>query len=165
MFEDGEPIEISNFFAVEQRRVKEPAGDPSAEPSAEPSGSSRQPTPESFFYGPETRRLNLILFVDNLNMRPENRNAVFDEVKNYLRESLDPRNRVMVVVLGREVEIVQPFTNDPGLLLRTIDDLEMRSGDFLRQATEQLSLKRHIQRASLPPSARNQGGALPDTAG
>jgi VWFA-related protein len=130
VFEDGTPIEITNFFEVEGRQVKRQGQEASGESDL---------VAEQLFYAPETRRLSLILFIDNLNMRPENRNAVFLEVANYLRERLDPRDRVMVVSLGRQLEVIQPFTNDPGLLLRTLDELEMRTGDFLALETEQRS--------------------------
>ena len=95
VFEDGRRVEVTNFFAVEDRKVKQADDDVAAGRVA-----------EQFFYAPETRRLNLILFVDNLNMRPENRNAVFHAVAEYMRERLDPRDRVMVVSLGRQLEIV-----------------------------------------------------------
>jgi VWFA-related protein len=149
VFEDGTPIEITNFFEVEGRQVKRQGQEASGESDL---------VAEQLFYAPETRRLSLILFIDNLNMRPENRNAVFLEVANYLRERLDPRDRVMVVSLGRQLEVIQPFTNDPGLLLRTLDELEMRTGDFLALETEQRSILRQIQAASLPPNPLNSGG-------
>jgi VWFA-related protein len=149
VFEDGKPVEITNFFAVEGRKVKR---------DVESESASGDLVAEELFYAPETRRLNLILFIDNLNMRPENRNVVFHEVAGYMRERLDPRDRVMVVSLGRQLEIVQPFTNDPGLLLRTLDDLEMRTGDFLALETEQRSILRKIQAASLPENPLNSGG-------
>jgi VWFA-related protein len=149
IFEDGKPVEMTNFFVVEGRRVKSDREGPVESDSLA----------EQLFYAPETRRLNLILLVDNLNMRPENRNAVFDDVALYLEESLDPRDRVMVVALGRVLEVAQPFTNDPGLLLRTLDDLEMQTSDFLAIETEQRALLRQIQRASLPENPLNSGGA------
>ena len=150
VLEDGEPVELTNFFAVENRGVKG-AGEEAATSS------------ELLFYSPETRRLNLVLLVDDLNMRPENRNAVFDEVERFLRERLDPRDRVMVVSLGRQLEVTQPFSNDPGLLLRTIGDLARQSGDFLRFDTERRMLLRRVQTASLPPNPfRAAGGGPPD---
>ena len=149
VFEDGQPVDVANFFAVEGRRAV-PAGGPGSvpeeNPSSDPSGSDFDQGPQ-----PATQRLNLVIFVDNFNMRAENRNLIFDNLRSYLLERLDPRDRVMLVSLNDSVEIAQSFTNDVALLTRTLDRLETQVGTHVRFATQHRMLLRQLQTASLAP--------------
>jgi VWFA-related protein len=144
LFEDRRLVEITNFFAVENRQVQAPSGGPVA--------------PEDLLIAPETRRLQLVVFVDNFNMRPENRNAVFAELKKYLGERLDPRDRVMLVTMNDRIEVPLPFTNDPGLLLAELERLEEEEGSHVRVDVEQRMLLQRIQRAALMDNPVVSGG-------
>jgi len=83
VFEDGELVDVANFFAVEGRQALLPGEDRGLAPELAPT--------------PETQRLNLVVFVDNLNMRPENRNLIFGKLREHLEQGLDARDRVMLV--------------------------------------------------------------------
>ncbi len=145
IFEDGEKVEITNFFAVESRQAVINAD----------AGQSVETAPT-----PETRRLNLVVFVDNFNMEPRNRNQVFDNLRTYLREQLDPRDRVMLVSMNDRVEVVQNFTNDSELLLSTLDRLEKVQGSGVQLQTRHRMLQRQLQRAPLPAVGQGAGLAV-----
>ncbi len=55
----------------------------------------------------------IVLYVDNENIRPFDRNRVLAQVRRFVREVMQPHVQVMVVSVQRSVKIVQPFTNDP----------------------------------------------------
>jgi VWFA-related protein len=145
VYEDGEPVELSNFFAVEDRKVVAGAGAEVA-----PGSGGVAPTPR-------TRRLHLVVFIDNLNIRPEHRNRIFDNLRQYLSTRLDPRDRVMLVALNDRVEVAQKFTNDPERLLATLNTLEKRVGRHVQFDAVYRAFMNHLQRASL--AARPQGQA------
>jgi VWFA-related protein len=141
VYEDGKKVEITNFFAVEGRQAVIDAD----------AGQSVETAPT-----PETRRLNLVVFIDNLNMNPRNRNQVFENLRTYLKERLDSRDRVMLVSMSDRVEVAQNFTNDVDLLLSTLDRLEQVQGAGIQLDTRHRMLLRRMQRATLPPA----GGGL-----
>ena len=57
--------------------------------------------------------VNIVLYVDNENIRPFDRNRVLAQVRRFIREVMQPHVQVMVVSVQRSANIVQPFTNDP----------------------------------------------------
>lgn len=135
LYEDGERVDVTHFFAVVARQPgKEQLADPFA-----------PDIPQK----PETERLNLVIFVDNFNMRPENRNAIFGELRSYLEERLDPRDRVMIVTLDDTVQVALGFTNDSQALLATLARLEREAGRLIHFDAQLQDLLRRIQSASL----------------
>ncbi len=151
IYEDGKQVEIGNFFAVEGRQAVSEAG-----AAAEPIADSA--TPDFAAPAPATKRLNLVVFVDNFNMRPENRNLIFDNLREYLTEQLDPRDRVMLVSLNDSVEIAESFTNDTGRLIETLAGLEKQVGTHVRFDAQHRTLLRHLQVAKLAvPNAFDPG--------
>jgi VWFA-related protein len=141
VLEDGEPVPLTHFFAVEDRRVVAPAA----------AAGGLGPPPE-----PETRRLNLVAFVDDLNIRPENRNLLFRDLEDYISSRLDPRDRVMVVHLDNGVEVAQPFTDDRQQLLAALQRLSSRVGKGVQLDSEHRVLLSELQRASV--ASRSEGG-------
>jgi VWFA-related protein len=102
VLEDGKPVEVTNFYA----ESGEPAGSP-----AESNAAAR----------PIDQRLNLVVFVDDYNMEPQNRSAILDGVRDFLGKSLSPGDRVMVVRYGRSLEVRKPFTANVSEVLSELD--------------------------------------------
>lgn len=94
VFEDGKPVEITNFYA-ESGAAAEAGGKPGAAEAR-----------------PIDQRLNLVVFVDDYNTEQESRNAILDGVRDFLGGSLAPGDQVMVVRFGRSLEVRKPFTSD-----------------------------------------------------
>lgn len=149
IFEDDRPVEITNFFAIEH-------GMPISDPTRGIEEAS--PAIDMAALGPETQRLQLVIFIDNLTIRPENRNLIFEQLSQFVLERLDPDDRVMIAVAGDAVEIAQPFTNDPAQLLTTIDRLEKQVGQQVQFDVEYRTLMRSIERASLALPGQRGGG-------
>ena len=130
VFRDGRPTEVTNFYAVSDGR---PVGDgPSAPPPAieGPGGRSTrlevEPLSEPDF-DPE-HRLWMIVYVDNFNIDPLERNRVFPALRQFLGQTLRAGDQAMVVTYARSLEVRQPFTDDVPLLHAALDDLVDESG-------------------------------------
>ncbi len=109
VYDDGRLVELTNFLAVEGREPTTGGGD------VEGAGSA-------------TRHLNLVIFVDNLNASPRNRNVLLDQLGEPLAERLDPRDRVMLVSYDGGLDVVQSFTDDGALLPAGLERLKTAAG-------------------------------------
>ena len=139
LFEDGRPVEITNFYAVAGSRPRTPA--PAEEPprvAAEAGAPPRAEPPAPAV--PEDQRLHLIVFVDNLHISPFSRNRVVRELQAALHDLLGPEDRAMLVTFERSVSVRQPFTSDPRLIDRALDGIETLSA---------LAVQRNRERADL----------------
>ncbi len=134
--EDGRPVELVNFYRVA-------GGRPEAEPppSAEPEAAAPPPAePVAFapadLSAPESQRLHLIVYVDNFNIHPLNRNRVFSRLRLFLHDTLRPGDQVMVASYDRSLHIRHPFTSDPASVNRALLELEEFSGMALERESE-----------------------------
>ena len=57
--------------------------------------------------------VHIVLYVDNENIRPFDRNRVLSQVRRFISEVMQPHVQVMVISVQRSPKIVQPFTDDP----------------------------------------------------
>jgi VWFA-related protein len=138
LFEDKQQVKISNFFAVENRR-----------PVAETATALQvdKPLPELLEALPEEEQLHLIVYVDNFNIRPFNRNRVFRRLREFLTEKLERGDRVMLVTYDRSLHIRHPFTSNPDLVSSALFDLEKLTGHALHYDSEHRDLMREIEEA------------------
>ena len=118
VYEDSEPVELTNFYAVEgARRVL---------PPEEVAAVGDDPAAREL---PPSQLLNLAVAVDNANILPANRKRVLDQLKLHLGRVVRPGDRVMVVVLDRSIYIEQSLTADLAAVVAAIDRLaESTSG-------------------------------------
>ncbi len=134
LFENGEPVEISNFFAVEgSTRTADP--DP---------GSTLAPARE-----PETQNLNLVVVVDNAHVAPQNRNQIFANLRDFVDRSLKPDDQILIVSVGDSLKLETEFTRDPETVGRVLDRLEKETGPSTRTHAALQQLLRNIQSARL----------------
>jgi VWFA-related protein len=116
LFEDGKPMEITNFSAVEP-------------PPRPASGSSRgavPPAPASGQAGSGLGRetLQLVVFVDDLHLAPAHRTRALRQVRQFLEEQVGPDDRVMLVAYDTELAIRVPFTSDRAAWNAALDRIE-----------------------------------------
>lgn len=136
VFEDGQKVELTNFFAVENRQVE---------------GVDEATLDGSPAFGPETRQLFLVVYIDNLNIHPLSRNLAFESLRTFLKERLQPGDQVMIVDFDGSLEIAQKFTGDVAKLEATISRLEQESGRTYARTAELTHILRMIERARLTP--------------
>ena len=101
---DGKTRELTNFYAVADRGPLLPDG----------------PVSEHMLPPDATRELTVVVLVDNAHIRPENRHALFERLRQYLDSQIQPRvdrqaepiARFMVFSMARRLELVLPLTED-----------------------------------------------------
>jgi VWFA-related protein len=148
---DDQPAPITNFFEVVNRQTSVVGIGP-----IETAGA----TAEEFLPSPDTERLHLVVVLDTLNMRAANRGAIFDRLTDYFWEEFDRRDRIMLAVLDGGITVHQPFTNDPGLVVQTLNELRTRVGPNARIDAQQRMLVRQLQGASLAVNPGPASGGL-----
>jgi len=119
VYEDGEPMTLTNFFAVEGRRPGAPGPMPAPGAAA----------PETAGELPEetTQELQLVIVIDNLQIRPENRKNLFDQLRAYLRENGDLASRISVAVMNSNLHIALPFVDDLDRVFEVLDEQQKKT--------------------------------------
>ncbi len=143
LFEDGRRVEISNFYAVD-------AGKPMAtepESPAPPAVAGAPQAPDAAPVMPEDQRLHLVVYIDNYNIRPFNRNRVFRELRTFLSQQLERGDQVMLVSYDRELHVRRGFTSDPTLIASALFELEKVTGHGVHTDSERRDLLRAIEDA------------------
>lgn len=120
LFENKIPLDIRNFYAVEGGlRVEPGPGDPALldelPETAPPTKALTRPA------------LNLIIYVDNYNLRPHSRNRIFESLKSTLGDLVSGNDRVMVVSFDRGLKVRQPFTTDIDEVVAAIEEVEQET--------------------------------------
>ncbi|MEM7354256.1 MAG: VWA domain-containing protein [Acidobacteriota bacterium] len=109
---DGAPVELHNFFEVTGTAAEvETSG-------AAPLADAPDATPQAS----RPALSNRVIFVDNRNIRPENRKLLFDKLQDHLATDASPA-RTMLVTMGRKLEIAVPFTEESSRIAGTLDEL------------------------------------------
>jgi VWFA-related protein len=141
VFEDGKPVEISNFFA--ESRGTAPAA---AAISASAAGPG-QAAPER----PVSQRLRLVVFVDDVNLTQANRMRILQNVGKFLHAELKPGDEVMLVRYDQRLDIRRQFTPD----LKAVDaDIE----EILKLPTDIRKYERSFNSALTSIFAARLGG-------
>ena len=142
VFENKRPVQITNFYAVAGGEPVTPVV-PTA-PEEEP-GETRAvaDTPPI----PEDQLLSVVVYIDNFNIRPFNRNRVFRRLREFLYDKLDQRDRVMLVSYDRSLNIRHPFTSDSRLIASSLYDLEKLSGHAVHLDSERRDILRDLNQA------------------
>jgi VWFA-related protein len=135
IFEDRQPVEITNFYAIENHRV-------AVQDSVIPLPVSLEPVdPRLPPLLPEQQRLHLVIYVDNVNIHPLNRQKGLKVLRSFLRTHVGPRDRMMVVSYDRSLNVRQPFTTDKEKVMLSLLDLDEVSGHrtvYIRQRIDVL---------------------------
>jgi VWFA-related protein len=118
VLEDGKPVEITNFFAE--------TGPVPAVAVAAAGGAETIPR------SPD-QRLSLVIFVDDTNMEPQNRNRILGRVGEFLGSNLAPDDQVMLVRFDNDLKVIHPFTTDRPEIDAEIVKLKDFSGDKQRR--------------------------------
>jgi VWFA-related protein len=149
ILEDGRPVAITNFYAVASGQPAVPAA--AEEPAAEPADEvPDRPTRRLAAQIPEDQRLHLVVYIDNFNIRPLNRNRVFSQLRRFLFHRLGPEDRVMLVSYDPGVHVRQPFTSDGNVVAGALDELEKLAGHALQVDRERREIRDAIERGSDP---------------
>ena len=141
--EDGKRVAISNFEVVGSGSSQ--AGSPqSGVPAAGGSPAGAERAPED--------ALSLVVYFDDLNIRPPHRARVLKQLGEFLTHQLAPGDRVMLVTSDPGLHVRVPFTGDPALLgkgLQEIGTLAAHGDETDRDRLQTFRTIMTIQQASL----------------
>jgi len=146
IFEDKGPVAITNFYAV---TGGEPVSEPTQE-AAEPEPAIDRPRPRSEPVLPDEQQLHVVIYVDNFNIRPFNRNRVFRRLREFLTDDLERGDRVMLVSYDRSLHFRHPFTTDPQLIASATFELEKLTGHAVHIDSERRRILEAIGEAQNP---------------
>lgn len=110
VFENGVEKPISNFYEIE--------GKTAAQAVVVPTPGVPAPPKEEIN---EQLRRRIILYVDNLSLAPFNRNRVFKQMKDFVKDAMRPGDEAMVATYNRSLKVRAPFTRDPIQIQQTLD--------------------------------------------
>ncbi|KAB2955152.1 MAG: VWA domain-containing protein, partial [Thermoanaerobaculia bacterium] len=102
---------------------------------------------------PEEQRLHLVVYIDNWNIMPFNRNRVFTGIREMLRSRLTRGDRVMLMTFDREPHVRRPFTSDPVTIASALFEIERLSANGTQQASERREVLREIDESRDETSA------------
>ncbi len=131
LFEDGRPVKITNFYA-ETKETRRTVSRNVLPPASATTPASKAPAPAAESaqnIEPPRQRLWVVFFIDNLSLRPFDRNRVLRQLHQFVDSSIQPGDRAMVVDFDRSVKIVQPFTADRYAVLKAFDQAERLSAE------------------------------------
>lgn len=119
VFEDGEPVDLTNFYAVEGGARRDLAEEPADSPLLD-LGEEEAAAEEVL---PEEQRLSLAVVIDNANIDPGSRKRILDQLREHLEAVLRPGDRVMVASLEPQLEVRQGFTDDVAAVDAALDEI------------------------------------------
>lgn len=142
--EDKRPVTVTNFSVYvdgsETRRAVDGA------PVELPERLSTLPSRLEEL--PEDQRLHLVIYVDNFNIRPMNRNRTFRRIREFVRNAMRPGDRVMLASYERSLKERVPFTSDASRVINALYDMENETGFAQSQDSERDEILRTIQEAN-----------------
>jgi VWFA-related protein len=102
---------------------------------------------------PAEQKLHLVVYIDNLFITPFNRNTVIREVDRFLNLYMKPGDEAMLVTFDRSLNIRQPFTRDPRLVSRALEQQLVQRAFGEQARTERMDLIKRIDQSRSPASA------------
>lgn len=148
VFEDRRPMAVTNFYAVEGGKPVAVGEEGPAAPAAPAAPGAPAVAPV-----PEDQRLRLIVYIDNFNINPFNRNRVMREVRGFLNTHLTREDRVMLATYDRSLKVRRTFTSDPSLISAALGDLETVSGHAVHSDSERRDALARIEESQSPAQA------------
>ncbi|MCY3933111.1 MAG: VWA domain-containing protein [Acidobacteria bacterium] len=148
--EDGRPVELSNFYEFTDgldATAREQAA--SARRDARPSDLDRFIPAEP---PPPEHRLSLMVYVDNNNLTPTDRNRLLPFLRNFLSVQLSPYDRAMLAVYdaGR-FEVALPFTTEAWRVAEATHEVARVVGSRDRIESQRLDILRELNRDDKVP--------------
>jgi VWFA-related protein len=144
IFEDGRPVAVTNFYAVENGKSSTTPGEApppapvQAAPGAPPTTLDRVPTPED-------QRLRLVIYIDNFNLRPFNRNRVMKELRAFLQRNVGRDDQIMLITYDRELHVRHTFTSDPSVIASGMLELEKISAQGVHADSDRRDVLHNIE--------------------
>ena len=157
--EDGLQQIVTNFFVVEAGILTVLGDEPVPPPPAAVAGAAAPaPAPKVEVGNAEVAPLpvlktRIVIFVDNLNITPHNRNRVLRNVEAYVRTNVKDNVEAMVVTWERSLKVLRKFTNDGRDVADVLKQVEELSAQGSARLSERRDVIRSIDESSTPEEA------------
>ncbi len=157
LFEDGQPVEISHFYAA--AGVTGPVDSPDIGPPAA--------GPVDATAGSPNQDIFLVVFFDDTNLSRSRRRSAVDHIERFFQTNFPPGFKVMIIAYDGRIQVLQPFTSDIAEATTALADANHRAS--LSLSTEQEGLINEMERtramaAASPAQAEsillNSGSAI-----
>jgi VWFA-related protein len=125
VFQDNVPQTITNFYAVAGGKLL--LEDGKEIPIDSPAAAAEIP---------QQLKTRYVVYIDNLNIQPQNRNRMFKRLKEFISENIGPQAEAMVVTYNRSLKVKRRFTSEKGDVLAAIEQTEMETGGGTPLASE-----------------------------
>jgi len=154
LYEDGRPMAITNFLAVEGGKTAGAAAEAeAAAEAAEPNHPPKLPPGYEQTPIPEDQKLRLIVYIDNYNLKPFDRNRVMRDLRIFLDQKLRRGDQVMLVTYDRELHVRQPFTADTSLVNAQLLAIEKISAQGVHSESDRREVLKNIESSQGGPQA------------
>ncbi|NOZ79373.1 MAG: VWA domain-containing protein [Acidobacteria bacterium] len=77
---------------------------------------------------PQVKPIYIVIYIDNMNLRPLDRNQVLRQIRGFVRENLVPPTQMMVAFFNHSLKILQPFTDDPEQIYHAMNSIKLFTG-------------------------------------
>ena len=145
--QDGQPRLLTNFLFVDEnlRPTTREAALMVPTPVVAKEASTAVPE-ETGSVRPMIKPIHIVVYIDDENLRPFDRNRVLGHVRRFLADTVRPGVEAMIVAYQGSADIVQPFTSDPKELAESLRGLGKRTGARVNRDSEHAGLVREIDR-------------------
>ena len=130
---DGEPSDITNFYAVDRGAIIDDRPDASGSDSVH-----RMPT-------------RLVVIFDDLHLRQASRKRALDSLKTYVETSMDDKTTVMIIRWNGALKTRVESSGDAHALLRAIGQMERETALMLHADSHRRQVLRQIDDVILHP--------------
>lgn len=152
IFQDGQERPISHFqlYTEELYRTVFQGSAPEA-PITKSAGPE---TPQEM----EIQPIYIVLYVDNENLHPMDRNRVLSKATEFVRKNLQPPVQMMVAAFDKRLKIIQPFTDDSTLVVQALRDQRMKTGGTVSRDSDRKRIMDKMRRYKQDPNSGDANG-------
>ncbi len=143
VLENGVAKPLSNFYEVSGNKAISTDEAAVTEPA---SGATPTPAPAAQVDEDQMRR-RIIFFIDNLSLAPFNRNRVFTQMKEFVKNVMRPGDEAMIATFNRSMKVRVPFTRDAVQLIQTLDIIAGESAMGPQNRSERKDIEDRIRDA------------------
>jgi VWFA-related protein len=148
VYQDGKLKPVTNFQIYTEDVFKQHfASGPTLPPDPE--------TPPAEVSGFEPRPVYLVMYVDNYNLNPLDRNRVLSQMERFVRENVNPPVQMMVVSRIQTPQVIQDFTTDSDLVIEELRGIRKDSANRASLERERADLVQIMQSREYNPSNLN----------
>ncbi|HEY7112123.1 MAG TPA: VWA domain-containing protein [Thermoanaerobaculia bacterium] len=137
VLQDGVPQTITNFYAVTGGKVL-----------LEDGQTVSIEEPKAATVVPPELKARYVLYIDNLNIQPLNRNRMFKRLKEFVTQTVGKQASAMVVVFNRSLKVRRKMTDDPSEILQVLEEIEGETGGAASQVGDRKDTLQRINDAT-----------------